>query len=386
MSFLEIFSKIDPDRLKNDIDSATPDDVRRTLAKEQPDESDIRVLFSAAAGEFLEEIVRRSAFVTERRFGKVVNLYAPHYVSNECVNSCVYCAFNRQTGTVRKTLTMDEVERDAAILFEEGFRHILIVSGESPRHVPVAYLEEVARLLARSFASVSIEVYPMDTGDYARLEKAGVDGLTVYQETYDRALYARVHPAGPKRNFEYRLAAPERGGAAGFRSLGIGVLLGLGDWRFDAAMLSAHGLYLGKKFWQSRVAVSFPRITNTPGGYAPDARVSDAELVQMLAGVRLLMPNAELVVSTREPAALRDNLVGLGVTRMSAGSRTSPGGYSGEDAGKEQFAVTDRRDAGAVAAMILSKGFEPVWKDFDREFMTDERKRTHFIDTPSPRG
>ena len=300
----------------------------------------------------------------------MIQLYAPIYLSSECVNKCTYCGFSRELDIPRVTLSPDEVRRDALILHEEGFRHILLVSGEHRRIVNMDYLVGCVRAVEDLFSSISIEIQPLREHDYRRLVEAGVDGLAIYQEVYDERLYARYHLAGPKKLFAARLDAIEAGGAAGMRSLGIGALLGLAPWRGEAALLALHGRFLQRKFWRRRVSVSFTRIQPSAHQYSPEFRVYDRDLVHMMLGMRLALPDAELVLSTHEPAHLRDGMVGLAVTRMSAGSRTNPGGYSTPEChDSEQFQIDDDRPPQEIAAMIAAKGHEPVWKDFDRRFV-----------------
>jgi 2-iminoacetate synthase len=372
MGFAEILSTLDLDALRNEIQGVDEADVRRALTAEHPGEREIAALFSPAAEPLIEDLAQRSSAITERRFGKVVNLYAPLYLSNECANFCTYCGFSRKLDIERTTLTVEQAVAEARLLHDEGFRHILLVSGESPRAVNIDYLLECVGELRSLFDSISIEIQPMDLDRYQRLAEAGVDGLTLYQEVYDPVVYPRYHPAGPKKIFDRRMRAIEAGGEAGFRSLGIGSLLGLAEWRLEALLLAIHGRYLTRRFWKSRVAVSFPRLQ----GFAcmeidPTFRVSPTNMVQMICAMRIVLPDAELVLSTRESAAFRDNMIGLGVTRFSAGSRTSPGGYSRsrEEHDGEQFDVCDERPAATVAEAIAAKGFEPVWKDFDRTFI-----------------
>lgn len=372
MSFAEQLTSLDLDALRRGLIGATGEEARRALAVDQPGERELIALLSPAAEPLIEDLARRSSAVTERRFGKVINLYAPLYLSNACTNSCTYCGFSRALDIERTTLTVDQVLAEARLLNEEGFRHVLLVSGEDPRAVTMEYLLNCVAGLRGMFDSIAIEIQPLDVGRYRRLAEAGVDGLTLYQEVYDPAVYPRYHPAGPKKFFSRRLEAIEAGGEAGFRSLGIGTLLGLADWRLEALLLALHGRYLTRRHWKSRVAVSFPRLQ----GFAcrevdPAFRVTRANMVQMLCAMRLALPDAELVLSTREPAAFRDNMIGLGVTRFSAGSRTSPGGYGrpAEAHDGEQFDVCDDRPPGEVAAAIAARGFEPVWKDFDRRFI-----------------
>jgi 2-iminoacetate synthase len=370
VSFADRIERMDLDAILGRLAGATRVDVERALAREHPGDEEIPVLFSEAAGAYLEELARRSAAVTERRFGKVIQLYTPLYLSNECVNKCTYCGFSFDNRIVRRTLSREEVLEEASFLHAEGFRHILLVSGESPRHVHLDYLLPIIRSLHESFASISIEIAPFETDAYRAIVGAGADGLTLYQETYDPGLYPRFHTKGPKHRYRHRLEGIERGADAGFRSLGIGALLGLGPWRLEATLLALHARYLVRRCWRSRVAVSFPRIRHAAGGFVPEHPVSDREVAHMLFALRILVPDAELVLSTRESPRFRDRMIGLGVTRMSAGSRTNPGGYHDPAGSEGQFEVVDRRSPVEVASAIEARGFEPVWKDFDRRFQS----------------
>ncbi len=364
-SFIDIAERLDRAAMSDALHRATESDVLAALARRSPSESDAVALFSPAAEPVLEEMVRTSAAITERRFGRTIQLYAPLYLSNECTNICRYCGFSALLPTPRVSLDREETRREAEPLRQAGFQHVLLVTGEARARYGPDRLDEAIRDIKSLFASVSIEVFPMNTKEYARMERAGADALTLYQETYDPELYRDLHPRGPKSSFGNRLRAIESGGEAGFRSLGVGALLGLADWRMEAVNLFKHARFLADKFWRSRIAVSFPRLNPAEGGFVSPHPMSDTHLVQMIAGMRILLPDAELVLSTREPAHLRDNLVGLGVTRMSAGSRTNPGGYTHARESGRQFSVADERGPQEVAAMIAGRGYEPVWKDFD---------------------
>jgi len=386
--FHDIIDSLDPVRIRTNTRNITAGQVKALLeairAGTVPNPEDISILVSPAAGELLEPMARLAKAVTLRRFGRTIQMYAPLYVSNHCSNSCVYCGFNVHNQIVRRTSSRGETLSEARLINNQHISQLLLVSGESPAEVSLDLLETTARDLKGMFPSLSIEVYPMDTSDYTRLYKAGIDGLAIYQETYDRDIYSAVHPAGPKRDYAYRLGAPERGAAAGFRQIGIGSLLGLNDWRVESYCLAHHAAYLMKHHWKSQVSISFPRLRPAAGGYSPEFPVSDRELVQMVCAFRLMLPDAGLVLSTREPAELRDNLIGLGITKMSAGSKTAPGGYldrlgnnldrldnnldeQGQPA-EGQFNVCDDRTVEAVAESIRQKGYDTVWKDWDSGF------------------
>ena len=394
MSFLAEFNALPQETLLKRSSSATATIVRGAFARSHLNLADFAVLISPAASELLEPLCRRSQALTQQRFGKVIRLFAPLYLSNECVNNCQYCGFSRDNPIVRVTLSVDEVLREARALREQGFRNILLVAGEHPKFVSKDYLADCVRALHDEFPGISLEVGPMETEDYRPIVRAGAEGLVVYQETYDRAIYAELHTAGPKRDFDWRMATPERAYAAGFRRLGIGGLFGLADWRFEALCVAAHAEYLLRNCWKAQLTISLPRLRPCAGEFEPLTRMTDRDLVQLVCAFRLMFPDAGLVLSTREPAKLRDGLVPLGITLMSAGSHTEPGGYTG--AGKEhlhqtvrgrivelgasewaamrddsqrhatgQFEVADERSPQLVAERIRRLGYEPVWKDWD---------------------
>ncbi len=372
--FLKELEAIGREELRGRVERTTEAEVRRLLSTDRLGTgmlpSAVAALVSPAASGLLELMAVVAKRTTARRFGRTIQFYAPLYVSNHCRNSCVYCGFNAGNRVPRRTLTLGEVEEEGRRLHGRGIHQILLVSGECPCEVPPAFLAECARLLKPLFPSVAVEVYPMSEDDYRDLFLAGVDGLAIYQETYDRGTYRWAHPAGPKSDFEYRLGAPERGGAAGFRQLGIGALLGLDDWRTEACVLAQHAAFLSRHFWRSHVSVSFPRLRPAAGGFQPPRPVSDRELVQMICALRIALPDVGLVLSTREAPSFRDSMVGVGVTRISAGSRTSPGGYLDEQGvpAEEQFSVHDGRPVAEVAAAVKAKGYDPVWKDWDAGF------------------
>lgn len=372
MNFYEILKSYRWEEVARHIAACDTQDVRRALTVPHPMPHDLLALVSPAATPFLEEMAQRAHRLTQQRFGRVISLFAPLYVSNECINSCVYCGFNRANPVSRLTLTPDQVAEEARHLRDAGFRHVLLVSGENPHVVTLEYLTWVVDRLRPDFSSISIEIYPLETEEYRELIDHGVDGLVLYQETYDEDRYPEFHPRGPKRDFRRRLETPERGGKAGFRRLGIGALLGLGDWRVEGFFLGLHARYLLKAFWRSHVTVSFPRLKPAAGGFSPPHPVGDAELVQLLVALRLFLPDVGFTLSTREPPRLRDHLIPLGVTSMSAGSSTEPGGYTHACEAEAQFEVADERSPSEIAAVIRRMGYEPVWKDWDPAFLERE--------------
>ena len=330
-------------------------------------------LVSPAAEDYLEDMAQLAHQLTIQRFGRTIRLYAPLYLSNFCVNSCRYCGFNKDNKSERTRLTIEQAVAEADIIASEGFRDILLVSSEDRKFITIDYLTALAKKLRDKFSSISIEVYPMTISEYAKLFKAGIEGVTLYQETYNRQVYQYYHPAGPKSDYENRLTAPGRIGHARMREIGLGVLLGLSDWRTETLALGEHAHYLMKRYWKSHVSISFPRLR--PACHVMESQfnhlLSDKNLVQMVVALRLCFADVGLVLSTRERAELRDSLIRLGITKMSAGSRTSPGGYSRPTDAVRQFEIDDIRSPAQVAAMIREQGFEPVWKDWDSAFVED---------------
>lgn len=397
MSFVSEFNSLPFERLLARAESAGLSEVPDAMRKPAPALNDFATLISPAAGSCLEELGRRSHALTLQRFGRVIRLFAPLYLSNECINNCKYCGFSRDNPILRVTLSTDEVLAEARELHAQGFRNILLVSGEHPKFVSNGYLAECVATVHAQTPSVSLEIGPMETTDYEPLVRAGADGLVVYQETYDRDVYHEMHTAGPKRNFDWRLETPERAYAAGFRRIGIGALYGLSGWRREALAVAAHASYLLRHCWKSQVTISLPRLRPCAGEFEPLTHISDRELVQLVCAFRIFLPDVGLVLSTREPAKLRDGLIPLGITLMSAGSHTEPGGYTGvgkeklhltqrgrivdlangssEWAGRRsatgQFDTADDRSPEEVAEVISRLGYEPVWKDWDGALMCD---------------
>jgi 2-iminoacetate synthase len=362
--FARELDRLDLPALAGHAATATDADVTAALRREHRDLTDLAALLSPAGTGRLEELAQAARAVTLRRFGRAVRLYAPLYVSNACLSTCTYCGFAKGLPIARRTLSVDEVEQEARLLAGRGFRHLLLVSGEHRVEVSADYLVDVLARLRPLVPSLSIETQTWSDDTYTRLVAAGLEGVVHYQETYDRTRYSEVHQAGWKRDYDRRLNSTELAGAAGVRRLGIGALLGLAaDWRADVLAVAAHAAFLVRAFWRTEVAVSLPRIKPSAAGYQPLVPVPDAEYVQAMAALRLYEPEAGIVLSTREPAALRDGLVRIAVTQLSAGSSTEPGGYSRPGEATEQFSISDERSPAEVAAMLVAAGYEPVWKD-----------------------
>ena len=350
------------------VDGATGADVDRALTAARRGLADLATLLSPAAGTRLEELAQLAQRTTIRRFGPTVRLYAPLYLSNECVSVCTYCGFSAGNEISRRTLSVAEVQAEAVELHARGFRHLLLVAGEHARIVSKDYLVDCVAALAPTIPSISVEVQVWDVATYRRLVDAGCDGLTVFQETYDPSTYRAVHVKGKKRNYAWRLAAPDRGAEAGMRRLGIGTLLGLhADWRQDAIAMAAHAAALMKRWWRCEVTIALPRLRPAAGGYQPIDPMTDREFVQLLCALRIVLPDVGINLSTREAPALRDALVPLGVTTMSAGSHTEPGGYTEPATTAEpQFQIADDRPPGEIARVLRAAGYDPVWKDWQR--------------------
>ncbi|WP_020675999.1 2-iminoacetate synthase ThiH [Geopsychrobacter electrodiphilus] len=371
MSFYTLLQQYPASDLKKRLYEISPEDIDRALSQQKLSVADFICLLSPKINnDQLETLAGIAHRITSQRFGRTIQLYAPLYLSNECHNGCKYCGFSADNHDLRrKTLNDDEILREGDHLHRQGFRHILLLTGEAPEAAGVDYLEHAVKLLSAKFSSLSIEVFPMSRDDYQRLEHVGIDGLALYQETYDQRLYPELHPFGPKSDFRYRLEAPERAGEAGLRRIGIGALLGLGDYLTDAFYTGLHARYLMHRFWRTQVSISFPRLRPAEGGFAPRSIVTDRQLTQLICALRLFLPDAGLILSTRESAELRDNLLPLGITQMSAGSCTAPGGYEGDEGDGEQFAISDHRSPEEIRVLLAERGYEAVWKDWDGAFL-----------------
>ncbi|SDB28608.1 2-iminoacetate synthase [Desulfonatronum thiosulfatophilum] len=345
-------------------EACTEQDVIRALGRDRLGPDDLLALLSPAAGTLLEALAQEAAGVTLRHFGRSVQLFIPLYISDHCTNRCVYCGFNSGQVNTRRQLSLEEIRSEARDIAATGLKQILMLTGDAPRKAPLDYLEKALGVLREFFPSLVLEVYALTTSEYARLIAAGAEGLTIYQETYDPALYEQVHLSGPKRDYAFRLDAPERGCLAGMRWVGISALYGLGDWRVDAFWTAMHARWLQDRYPGTEIGVSLPRMRPHAGDWQPDRPVSDRDLTQILLAQRLYLPRASITLSTRESARLRENLLPLGVTRLSAGVSTSVGGHGSSNAGTPQFEVNDPRTVEEIAAMLRGKGFQPVFKDW----------------------
>lgn len=372
--FADIIDGYDWDVTIRMVESATEDDVRRVLFKvernsRQLSPEDFAILISEAANPYLELMASLSRKITKERFGKTISLYIPMYVSNACTNKCVYCGFNHDNKMERTTLDMKQIEEECKAIKKLGpFENILIVSGEYPALCGVDYMEKVLKTCRPYFHNMTLEIQPLRSSEYERLTHSGLNGVVCFQETYHREAYRQYHPRGLKSHYAWRLNGYDRMGEAGVHKIGLGVLLGLEDWRADTVMMARHLRYLQKKYWRSRFSVNFPRMRPSESGYQPKTIINDRELAKLTFAFRLFDPDIDISYSTRELPEFRDNMMTLGVTSMSAGSKTDPGGYACAPDSLEQFEVSDERSPLQVADSIRARGFEPVWKDWDNIF------------------
>lgn len=364
--FQDIFDTYDWDQTKASIYAKTKVDVEEALHRDRRNLEDFKALISPAAAAYLEPMAQLSYRLTRERFGNTMQMYVPMYLSNECQNICTYCGFSMNNPIKRTTLTDTEILAEVAVIKKMGFDHILLVTGEANRTVGVPYFQRAMRLIRPHFSQISMEVQPMDQVDYEALIPEGLNTVLVYQETYHRADYKKHHPKGRKSNFNYRLETPDRLGKAGIHKIGLGVLIGLEDWRTDSFFCALHLDYLERTYWQTRYSLSFPRLRPCAGGIDLKSNMNERELVQLICAYRIFNQEIELSMSTRERAEFRNHVVKLGITSISAGSKTDPGGYASDIEALEQFEISDERSPDAISEMLSDQGFEVVWKDWDR--------------------
>lgn len=368
--FSEVLERISWEQTTEAIYAKTDTDVRRALAKQHCTVEDFMALISPAAEPYLEVMARLSRHYTEERFGKTISLFIPLYLTNSCTNSCVYCGFHIQNPMPRTILSPTEIEQEYRAIKQLGpFENLLLVTGENPVVAGVDYIARALDLAKPYFSNLKIEVMPLKAEEYAELITHGLNGVICFQETYNRTRYNIYHPRGMKSKFEWRLNAPDRMGEAGVHSIGMGALIGLEDWRTDVTMMAHHLRYLQKRYWKTKYSVNFPRMRPAENeGFQPNVVMSDKELAQLTFAMRIFDHDVDISYSTREAAMLRDNMATLGVTTMSAASRTEPGGYYTYPEALEQFDVCDSRSATEVEAALRNVGREPVWKDWDASF------------------
>lgn len=365
-TFTDRWRELDWNHITLAINSKRPHDVERALAAGKPTADDMMALLSPAAADYLEPMAQKAQRLTRQRFGNAVGLYVPLYLSNLCANDCTYCGFSMSNRIKRKTLDAQDIARECDALREMGFQHLLLVTGEHQSKVGMDYFRRHLPAIRARFSSLQMEVQPLAQEEYAELKTLGLDGVLVYQETYHEATYARHHLRGNKQDFFWRLETPDRLGRAGIDKIGLGSLTGLSDsWRTDCLMVAEHLLWLQKRYWQSRYSVAFPRLRPCAGGVEPASIMDERQLVQAICAFRLLSPDVELTLSTRESPAFRDNVVPIAINNVSAFSKTQPGGYADNRPELEQFAPHDDRRPEQVARALRQAGLQPVWKDWD---------------------
>lgn len=367
-SFKHTLSEYSWDEVLQSIFSKTEADVRAALQSSKRDLEDFKALISPAAKPFLEHMAQQSRVITKKRFGNTMQMYAPMYLSNECQNICTYCGFSMTNKIPRKTLSDSEIIKEAEFLKSKGYDHILLVTGEANKTVGVDYMCNAVKVLRPYFSNISIEIQPLDQDEYEKLIENGLYATLVYQETYHRETYKIHHPKGKKSNFNYRLETADRLGKAGVHKIGIGALFGLEDWRVDSFFTALHLRYLQKTYWKTKYSISFPRLRPFSGGLEPKVEMKDPDLLQVICAYRLLDEEVELSISTRENETFRNNIVHLGITSMSAESKTNPGGYVVEPQSLEQFEISDERSTEVIAEMLSGSGIEPVWKDWEKNW------------------
>ncbi len=364
--FTQLYNQYDWKETSDSIYRKTTRDVEHALYKDgKRTLEDFKALISPAAEPFLEEMAALSQQLTFKRFGKAMRLFAPMYLSNECQNICTYCGFSLDNKITRTTLSGTQVLTEVEAIKSMGYDHILLVTGEANRTVGVEYFKKALSLIRPHFSHISMEVQPLDQEDYEELIPFGLNTVLVYQETYHKEDYKKHHPKGRKSNFNYRLETPDRLGKAGMKKIGLGVLIGLEDWRTDSFFTALHLSYLERKYWQANYSISFPRLRPAEGYLEPKVVMNDRELVQLICAYRIFNEEVELSLSTRETQHFRNHAFKLGITSMSAGSKTNPGGYCSDTESLEQFETSDERSPSEIAEMLRHSGYEVVWKDWD---------------------
>lgn len=368
MSFLHEIERMDWDDTRLSIYSKTARDVEIALNKTKRNLEDFKALISPAGEAYIERMAQQSAALTRKRFGSTIGFYVPLYLSNLCANACSYCGFSMENRIKRRILNSEDVKRECLAIKKLNFDNILLVTGEHETKVGMAYFRRTVPLIKSYFSYLAMEVQPLEQHEYSELKHLGLDAVMVYQETYNRRTYSEHHLRGNKMDFDFRLQTPDRLAKAGIDKIGIGALIGLDEWRTDSFYVAAHLDYLEKRYWQTRYSISFPRLRPCIGGVKMKSEINDRQLVQLLCAYRLFNPEVELSLSTRESAEFRDNVLPLGVTTMSAGSKTQPGGYSDNEQELEQFEISDERSAAQVEQAVRQRGFQVVWKDWHHAY------------------
>ena len=367
-NFKSVFDTYNWDKTLESIFTKTEHDVLRALGNSKRDLEDFKALISPAAKPYLEQMAQLSRQLTKKRFGNTIQMYSPMYLSNECQNICTYCGFSMTNKIPRRTLTDAEILKEVAYIKSKGYDHILLVTGEANKIVGVDYINNTLQLIRSQFANITIEVQPLLQDEYELLIESGLYAVLVYQETYHRDEYKKHHPKGKKSNFDFRLDTPDRLGKAGIHKIGLGALFGLEDWRADSFFTALHLKYLQKTYWKTKYSISFPRLRPHSGGLEPKVEMTDPDLVQLICAFRLLDEDVELSISTRESEIFRNNIVNLGITSISAESKTNPGGYAVAPESLEQFEISDERPTEEITEMLKAQGLDVVWKDWSNNW------------------
>jgi 2-iminoacetate synthase len=366
MSFNNVLKHFDNFDFDKYLNSVSDSDILKSMQKSKLNHYDLLNLLSDKAIKYLESIAEKANKLTHQYFGRAIQLYAPIYIANYCQNVCLYCGFNARNKINRAKLNLEEIEKEAVNLKSTGIEHVLLLTGEDYKKSGFEYIRNAVQILKKHFHSVSIEIYPMEAEEYSELKNEGVDGLTIYQEVYDKEIYKKVHIAGKKQNYQYRLDTPERGAIAGIRTINIGALFGLGNVISEAFFTALHAKYLSDKYLNTEFSVSFPRINTKGTDFSIISNVEDKKFIQMIIVMRLFLPKIGITVSTRESSKLRDKIIHLGATKLSAGSSTAVGGYTHLNESEKQFDITDTRSVDEISKMLKSNNFQPIFKDWEQ--------------------
>ncbi|MFC4666581.1 2-iminoacetate synthase ThiH [Falsiporphyromonas endometrii] len=364
-SFYDCIHEYDWEDVEQKINSATSQDVESALRNPKRTIDDFAALISPAAIPYLEQMAQEAHRLTVERFGKTMQMYIPLYLSNICTNACVYCGFNKHNRIKRRRLTESEVMQEVEAILKLGYQHLLLVSGEAETVTGCDYYEKMVKLVRPYFSQISLEVQPLPVDEYKRLHDAGVGYVCVYQETYNEKAYPGYHPSGKKHDYRWRLETPDRIAQADIQKIGIGALLGLENWRTDSFFTALHLRYMEQQYWRTKYSISLPRLRPAAGGWEPKDPIDDVGMFQLITAFRLFDPMVEISLSTREGSVFRDHAALIGITSMSAGSKTEPGGYAVDKSDLEQFIINDGRSPEEFAAAMRNLGYEPVWKDWD---------------------
>ena len=362
----DIMDRVIAEMNSYDADIYTAKDVKEALAAETCSVDNFKALLSPAALPFLEEIAQKAQKETRKHFGNSVAIFTPLYIANYCENYCVYCGFNCHNKIKRAQLNAEEIEKEMQEIAETGLEEVLILTGESPNKSSVEYIGEACKIAKKYFKLIGLEVYPMDSKDYAYLHECGADFVTVFQETYNSDKYKTLHLGGRKRIFPYRLNAQERAIMGGMRGVGFAALLGLDDFRKDALATGMHAYLLQKKYPHAEIAFSCPRLRPIINNDKINPKdVHEPQLLQIICAYRIFMPFASITISTRECERFRDNIIQIAATKISAGVNVGIGGHSQEEEkGDEQFEISDGRSVDEIYQMIEDNGMQPVMTDY----------------------